>query len=381
MASKKTGAKRRTSKAEPETFDLNSLPGDEHGPKEGTDGANNDNTVKELPAGDAMAKILTLVQAEAEKRQKAEAAAEKKRREEEEVRPPSDKEYDTLAEVKKSLGGVSLSWSWMGVERMVQAKVNEKAASAIGANAKAVKTKRVIIDVSMPEWADLQKIRSGLNAEYNFMTFSYVIDGQRLFRLDTKEKLWSLVAGYKEELQKRAEKFQARRDDIIKWGKDNLGDAFDQSLYPDDFTKSFNVVLREHSIDPPSYLRHSDAEQYQQTLRQTLLDVRSSMLRFERECEARVAQSVGRVMNALTTGGPLHASNLENVQEVFKRIAMMKFEGTRAFKEAMTSAEKVVEGVDVDELRRSEGCRAETRQKLESLLARYKQLRTLPNAE
>ena len=373
---------------EPETFEL----GDEQGGKEGLDIGNNDNTVAEpnmrrnaqtidMPRSQAAMELIPakkideLLRGELAKR-----GVKPDIDTPEEERVPSEQEFNSLAEVKASLGGVSLSWNWFGVERMVGKAANAKAAAALNTTAGLIKTRRELIDKSMEEWKRLQEIRTGCTQTYNSMTFKYVIEGQRLFRLDMKEQVWSTVKKYQADLVEAAARFHAKRDDIIKWAKDNLGDCFDETLYPSDFTKFFSVTIREHSIEPPSYLRHTNAEEYQQTLRRTLMDVRNSMLDFEKQCSQQIGQSIGRVMNALTNGTALHESNLINVQNTFARIAMMKFEGTQAFKATMEAAEKVVEKVSIQDLRRSAGARQEVRDKLRNLLEEYKALRATPDA-
>lgn len=375
---------KKTKPAKVEEIDLDDMPAADEVPQIRSDADKGHDKRNSVPAdacpGPMSADdIAKLIQTELAKREKIEVEAEVKRREEEDAAVPTQKEFDSLKEIKEQLSGCSLKWSWLGIQRKVQHAVNAKAAEAIGANEKETSTNRYIINRKMPEWEHLQHIRSKLNGDYWFRTFDYVIDGQRIFRRDMKEEIWGLVDAAKKELYEAAAAFQAKRAEVVRWAQENLGDAFDASLYPQDLSLKFNVEIREHSIEPPSYLRHTNAEEYKQTLNRTLMDVRRSMIDFERQCQSQVAQSIGNVMRALTTGGPLHASNIDNVQEVFRRIATMKFEGTRAFQEAMKAAQEAVDDTDVGELRRSKGCREETRQKFTRLLDRYKQLRALPD--
>ena len=52
--------------------------------------------------------------------------------------------------------------------------------------------------------------------------------------------------------------------DILEGAQKLLRDAFDPSAYPTKWSDVFSLELREHSIEPPSYLMHTNAEEYQQ---------------------------------------------------------------------------------------------------------------------
>lgn len=295
--------------------------------------------------------------------------------EQEDAPPAEDAELSTLERVREALSGCSLHFNWLGIQRSVSKNVNDVAAAAVKASSRAFKGVSTLIDTSMQEWKDLQSLRTALTAEYNYKTFKYVIEGQRLFRKDMRESIWGDVAVAAKEIQSAARKLQAKRDVVIAWAAANLGDAFDGANYPDDLSTKFGVSIREHSIEPPSYLMHTNAEEYKQTLKRQLADIQSSMQSFERDCMQQVGESVGRMVQALGTGGTMRESTLAGMQSTFSRIATMRFEGTAAFKAAMEEARGAVDGVSLGDLRRSHGARKGTRQKLERLLDKYKGLK------
>ncbi len=283
-------------------------------------------------------------------------------------------ELDSLKQVQEALSGCSLTFHWWGILKVVDREDNETAAKALNAESNAIRTQRRLIDTGLDEWKALQQIRSATKQWYDWRTFPYVVTGQRLFRKEMRDTIWSQVAQFAEELNTAANALNNRRADVIEWAKAHLGDAFDERLYPEDWRKSFALTIREHSIEPPSYLRHTNAEEYQQTLRRSLQDIGASMQRFESQCMAQVGSSVGRLASALTNGGGIREATVANMQDTFKRIMEMRFEGTAVFKSAMREAEDIVNGVSMFELRNSHGTREETRKKLEQLMARHKEL-------
>lgn len=283
-------------------------------------------------------------------------------------------EFDTLKAIQEALSGCSLTFHWWGIMRTADARENEKAAASINADADVIRTQRRLIDTRMEEWKNLQQIRSAAKQWYDWNTFPYVVGGQRLFRRERREGIWSKVREYSVMLAEATARLTAKRPEIVDWARKKLGDAFDESLYPADFANKFSMEIREHSIEPPSYLRHTNAEEYQRTLQRSLLDIQDSMRRFESQCMQQIGQNIGRIANNIANDATVRESTVRNMQETFGRIAQMRFEGTAVFHEAMKEAEGIINGVTLFDLRNSKGTRDETRKKLEALMARHKEL-------
>jgi hypothetical protein len=287
----------------------------------------------------------------------------------------------TLQQVKEQLSGVSLSLPGWGILRKVSSVQNAAAAAAMKANPKLVKASRVLVDVEMEEWKDLQAARTGARAWFNYHTFPYCVEGQRLFRKDRRDSIWRHAKEWAEEIKEAADKLTDSREGILEWAQGELGDAFDPNLYPQDFADRFSLIIREHSIEPPSYLMHTNAEEYQRTLERQLRDVESSMRDFEQQCTQSVGESVGRILRAVNTDGKLYSSSLEGIQKVISRIGMMRFEGTAVFQAAMRDAKEAIQGVGIAELRRPGGVRKKTTERLKQLMERYKDLKAAAAAK
>lgn len=285
------------------------------------------------------------------------------------------KQLDTLAKIKETLSGVSLSFHWLGIQRSVGAEANQLMASAIEADSKAVSGKNVILDTKMQEWKELNAAKNAAKAAYDYMTFPYVIEGQRLFLQEQRGELWATMRSWEGKIQGLALKFAAKRDDIVAWAKKNLGKAFDETRYPQDLSTRFGLTLREVSIEPPSYLRHTNAEEYKRTLQRQLVDIQYSMQSFERQCMEQLGHSIGTLTSALSNETAIKGATIESMRKVFNRIATLKFEGTALFQASMKEAEAIIDGVDVDDLRRSSAACKDTNEKLARLLARHKELR------
>lgn len=277
----------------------------------------------------------------------------------------------TRDEVMATLSGCSLSFNLWGITQAMDRREHEAGAQAIKAKRKATKMQKVKIDTDMPEWRTVQRCKSATQFWYDGMTFPYVVRGQRLFRIDMKADLWKGVADRQKELREAAKGLQKQRARIIEWGRENLGDAFDERDYPADFTDHFHVEIREHSISPPDYLATEDKRQFEA---QIMNDIRASMNAFERKCLDELGGYVGRVTGALQGGGAPRATTLNSMQETFNRIARMRFQGTTVFNNCVKDVQQIMDGIDPAELRRSHKAKDEAKAKFAGLLNRYKEL-------
>jgi hypothetical protein len=97
------------------------------------------------------------------------------------------------------------------------------------------------------------------------------------------------------------------------------------------------------------------------------------MRAFERQLMAQLASATQNMAQNLGNDRVL-APNVEGFARLFDRCAQMRFEGTEVFRRAMGEAKEIIDGVEVTELRASKGLRVETKEKLERLMGRYKQL-------
>jgi len=276
---------------------------------------------------------------------------------------------ETLKRVKETLSGVSLSVRWWTPSRA--ARPQEQEAAAVAKQSRRVKVRKEVIDTKHPAWQSLVSCRTAIRSWFDYVTIPYVVTGQRLFLRERRQEIWDKVEVFATDLRTRAVALDDVRDELIAEAQESLGDAHDDSLFPVRWSDVFGIEIREHSIEPPSYLAYSNAEEYAREMQRTLSDLGTSMQRFESQCMAQMGESAARLAANLDDNGRVMSSNVESFQKVFARVAQMKFEGTAIFKQALGEAQEILDGVGADELRHNRGLRTETRGRLQTLMARF----------
>lgn len=279
-----------------------------------------------------------------------------------------------IDQVKEMLSGISLKLGGFGVQRQVAKAENDLAAEALEAEPAAIKTSRLLIDRNMEEYKDVSRIRTACREWFYSLTLPYPVDNIRLFRRDMRDKIMAEADEWRGRIRRAASRLTLKSEEILAWARKSLGRAFDAKLYPEDYCTEYTFDLREHSIEPPSYLAASNAESYKRELARRMSDIEAGMQQFERQCMEQIGGNVSRLVSAMSGGTRLEGSNLEQMRKVFQRIATLKFQGTAVFKQAMEEFKESVDGVGASELRRPGGVRDETKAKLEGLMTRYKSL-------
>lgn len=287
---------------------------------------------------------------------------------------PKLKKVNDRDELLEVLSGCSLSFSWWGTTKMVPREQQEMAAKAIDADRTAIKTNKIKIDVHLPEWKDLQALRSSIQGWYNFRTFDYCVRGQRLFRREMRQEIWEGVEQHQKDLDEASKRLQAKRNDIIAWGKSKLGQAFDHKDYPDTFAGAFSVQIREHSINPPDYLRTTDESEYYRHQQQTVKDIGLAMERFEAQCASKILSAVQKVNEVLQAGEAPRPQTIDTIRNAFDRIAKMKFRGTAAFEACKKEVDQLIQGTNLKDVRRMKSSHDEAKQKFAALLKRHQEL-------
>ncbi len=288
------------------------------------------------------------------------------------------KEQERLQELQDTLTGASLSFSWWAPYKKLEEGERATAASALHATDETLSAKKRLIDTrSDGAWKNLSALQVKIRGWWDFNSYPYTVKGMRLVLREKKKDLFGQVAEFQGEILEAGKRMDEERGSILAKAEQQLGNMFRADLYPKkgEWHKEFTLEVRERSIEPPSYLQHTNAEEYKQELKKNLQEIQVSMRKFEEGCWKRMGQLSNSLAAGLSPDGKLHASNLAGFQNLFQQVGNLNFEGTAVFKEAMNEARDILDGVSVEELRTLRGLKVDVRQKVEGFLGKFHQLK------
>lgn len=272
------------------------------------------------------------------------------------------------------LAGASMTKSLWRPTKSFRPEERWKAAEANGClNVRRVRGQKDLIETRHYAWKAVMSVDRAANYWWNYNTYPYVIEGQRLYLRENRDYMKSKIEEFDQEIKKAARQMDQCREEIIEASKIELGEMFDPTLFPASWEPLFSVRWIEVNISPPDWLRSKNEKEYELSFNQMLASVETSMRVFEQQCFNQMGDAVSRMMNNL--GGPgVRMSNVEAFQKLFNRVQQMKFEGTEVFKNAMAEAKDIIDGVDVLAMRREPELKDQATDKLKKLVERYAQL-------
>lgn len=278
----------------------------------------------------------------------------------------------TLEQVKESITGACLRFSpWWVPAKTLTLDEREEAAEAMGAQPRYVKGQKSLIDTRHPAWARLEQFRRAVKQWWEMASMPYIIPNVRLIPRANRQAMFAKVAERAEEFQELVGKLQDAREELIEAARGNLGRAFDPTAYPSDFrTGRFKLSVMDVSIDPPSYLAATNAEEYKREMHKRLEYVQASLNLFENQMMRRLMEVAGNLINNLD-GGRIMSGNFVAAQQVFDRVANLNFQGTELFRQSLSRAEKILTGVTAEDCRTDSGLRADVCAELQAFVKEF----------
>jgi hypothetical protein len=269
------------------------------------------------------------------------------------------------------LAGCVLRFNWWTPTRAFSGSETAKVAATFQASENAISNRKRLISNSQMTWKKLGALKTAIRGLWVHYTLPYYLDGVRLMPRAVKDELFAKLEAFRPELKALVSELQSERENICAAAKEALGDLYEESLIPTNFANVFGFTLREISIEPPRHLMHTNSEEYRRELAQSVSDVRETFERFERETWSRLGKLTNTLLSSLSGEQRIFGSQLENIQAEFDRIALLNFEGTEIFRSAAKDLGALVGGVSAEELRASEGLKAEKRDDLAKIMRKY----------
>ena len=283
-------------------------------------------------------------------------------------------DLNTLQQIQATLTGGSMQIRWWNPVKGFAGNEISEAAEAMNADREVISARKKVLDIHHPAWKGVVGIRTQVRNWWDHNTLPYVFSGVRLLRIQNLPEMMTELATYTAELAVAVQALDAALPDLVERARDRMGRLFDPTVYPASFKGMFGFEFRERSIEPPSYLRHTNAEEYKRQLARSLEDIGASMKKFEAQCWNRLSDLTARLQQMTSEGGAVYGSTLSNFQKLFDQVATLNFEGTQCFQEALGEAREILDGVTPEELRASQGLRQEVYAKAGAMARRFEQL-------
>lgn len=283
-------------------------------------------------------------------------------------------------QVRDLLTGSSLTLHWWRASKGVAGDQKAELCDSVDAEDKGLSATKKLIAPSFKPWKAVTSLRSRIRTHWEDESFPFILPGVRLVLRQKMPSLRRELAQMMEDLEGITRDLDDSLFEILADGRKRLGRLFDVADYPTTFRDLFSMEFREHSIEPPSYLAHSNAEEYQRQLQASLGDVEAGLKKFEAQVWAELGTLAARITAACTpredgTMPPVFAATIAGVKPLFDKVASLNFSGTAVLQRALREVKEMLDEVRVEDLRDSKGLREEVKEQVGEVVGRFQQLR------
>lgn len=276
--------------------------------------------------------------------------------------PRSQASTSASDRLRSTMAAARLSFNWLGVRKSLNSSQKNQAANSFGAEGKYLSAGKKLLDTSHPAFKAVTSIRGQTVAYWKGISLPFPEPGIRLIRQGSIDEFNDRIAVFGDELDESVLDLDRHYDELRYAARERLGDLFDASDYPTTLVGMFAIEHDFPSVEPPPYLRQLSPELYQQECQrvQTRFDeaVQLAEQAFIEEL-ARLVDHLSERLSGSADGKPkvFRDSAVTNMAEFFERFRSLNVRSNEQLDELVGNAQRVVSGVEPQELRDSSSLR------------------------
>lgn len=274
--------------------------------------------------------------------------------------------------LRDTMAAARLSFTWLGVRKSLTVEQKNQAADSFGAEGKFLSAGKKLLDTSHPAFKAVTAIKGRCLSYWRAVSLPYPEPGIRLIRQQGIDEFDNQMAAFREELREAVYELDRRYMELRSAARRRLGDLFNASDYPVSLIGLFGIEHEYPSVEPPSYLRHLNPELYEQECQrmQARFDeaVQLAEQAFVEEL-SKLVEHLGERLSGDTAGKAkvFRDTAVTNLTEFFQRFQALNIRSNDQLDELVQRAQKVLRGVEPQQLRDNSSLRQRLGSQLSSI--------------
>ena len=264
--------------------------------------------------------------------------------------------------LRAAMAAARLSFNWLGVRKSLSSSQKDQAADSFGAEGKYLSAGKKLLDTSHPAFKAVTAVRSQAVAYWKGISLPFPESGIRLIPQGSINEFNERMSSFRDDLDEAVLELNEHYGELRHAARERLGDLFDSSDYPTTLVGMFAIEHDFPSVEPPPYLRQLSPELYQQECQrvQSRFDeaVQLAEQAFIEEL-ARLVDHLSERLSGSADGKPkvFRDSAVTNMAEFFERFRSLNVRSNEQLDELVGNAQRVVSGVEPQDLRDSQALR------------------------
>lgn len=266
--------------------------------------------------------------------------------------------------LRSVMAAVRLSFVWLGVRKTLTEEQKSQAADAFGAQGEYLSAAKKLLDTSHPAFRAVTGIKSRMVAYWRGSSLPFPEPGVRLIRQEDLSGFSVQLTSLQAELADAVETLSSHYQELKSAARARLGKLFSATDYPATLAGLFAVSYDFPSVEPPDYLRQLSPQLYAQEAARVTARFEEADQLAEQAFIDELARLVGHLTERLAgdaDGKPkvFRDSAIENLHEFFGRFRHLNVRSSPELEELVGQAQRVVRGVQPQQLRDQTGLRQE----------------------
>jgi hypothetical protein len=265
--------------------------------------------------------------------------------------------------LRTTMAAVRLSFTWLGVRKMLAPEQRTTAARAFHADRELLSASKLILDTKNPVYRAVAAVRSEASGYWRTVTLPFPEAGIRLLPQNSLGLFAQTMQTYRERLQEAARELAGQYDTIKSEAQRRLGSLYNASDYPQKLDGLFDLEVSYPTIEPPNYLMALHPDVYQQEQARVRERFESAVELAEQAFATELQRLTAHLAERLTglhDGQPkvFRDSAVENLREFFERFRRLNIRSSPELDALVEQAQQTINGIEPQTLRDSNRLRA-----------------------
>lgn len=274
-----------------------------------------------------------------------------------------------------------IRFKWFGTSKSLSNEQKTQAAESFGADTKAIRAGKKLIDTSHEAFKSLTSLKSQIVKLWKDNSLPYPEPGIRLIRNEKIEELNIQFQLLKRQLDAGVAVLDDSFQELLDGARERLGSLFDPTDYPVSLLDEFDFEWEFPSVEPPNYLQSLHPSVYEQQARRVSARFEQAVEMAEQAFMEELEKLVSHLSERLTgneDGQPkvFRDSAVSAFSDFFNRFRQLNISSSEQLDALVANCEQMMSGVNPQGLRTSESLRQQITANLATVQSSLDQLLT-----
>jgi hypothetical protein len=264
--------------------------------------------------------------------------------------------------LRETTAAVRVSFTWMGVRKTLTQEQKNQAAESFGAEGEFLSARKKLLDTKHAAYKEVTAVRGKVLAYWKSLTLPFPEPGIRLIRQHQIEAFNDAMTSLRTELQQAVARLDDHYTELRSAARQRLGELYDANDYPPSLRGLFNVEWDFPNVEPQDYLCQLNPDIYEQERARVGARFEEAVQLAEQAFIGELAKLVSHLAERLSGGSDgdrkvFRDSAVNNLVEFFDRFRQLNVRSNQQLDALVEEAQRIVRGVEPQELRDNEGLR------------------------